>query len=510
MSGALPQTDDAAYEPATGGALGKKGIGWAIFEFARNPYYNVIVISLFAPFFADQVVGANEIAKASAVLEAGEVLGEDVIEQAKATGQTVVSIMIAAAGFIMAFCAPVLGSMLDRGGYMKPPLIAAVGLLALTTACLWFVVPGAPGAVWLGVFLMATGYILYSILEIFHNAMLPMSGRPKSLPVISGIGLAMGNVAGLTLVLSITIILASDGGPLVDIGTDQAQHLRIMGPIVALWFVLFVIPFFLLMPDIKKTPDRSWRKAAGAVFEKEVDEAGAPIGLIKKARTYVVELFRLNPNVMRFLVGRMIYADGIGALLTLGSVYVGLFLSWGPSQLGIYNVVGGVCAVIGALGAGFADQKFGPKKSIIVELSVLITVLFFQLSITKDSILFGLIPSDHVVWEGSLFPTLTDTVYFLMIIPAGLALGSCISSSRYMLLHIAPPKEIGRFFGFYAMAGSVTIWVAPLAVGLVTWLTGDLRIGMSGLGLLFIIGLWIVSGVKADKTPEHLKEKPTH
>jgi len=60
------------------------------------------------------------------------------------------------------------------------------------------------------------------------------------------------------------------------------------------------------------------------------------------------------------------------------------------------------------------------------------------------------------------------------------------------------------------MAGSVTIWVAPLIVGLVTWLTGDPRIGMSGLGLLFIAGLWIILGVKADKTPEHLKENPSH
>jgi UMF1 family MFS transporter len=509
MSGAPVQIDDAAYEPATGGAFGKKGIGWGIFEFARNPYYNVIVISIFAPFFASEVVGAAQIAKATAALAEGEVLSQEAIDNARSVGQSVVSFMIAAAGFVMAFCAPVLGSMLDRGGYMKPPLIGAVLMLALTTACLWFVRPGAAGAVWLGVILMATGYIVYSILEIFHNAMLPMAGAPKSLPVISGIGLAMGNIAGLSLVLAITIFLAGNDGPLVNIGTDEFQNMRIMGPIVAVWFLVFVIPFFLLMPDIKKTPERSWRKAAAAVFANETDDAGQNVGLIKKSYQYVLELFRLNPNVMRFLVGRMIYADGIGALLTLGSVYVGLFLGWTASQLGIYNVVGGLCAVVGALIAGFSDQRFGPKKSIIVELSVLIIVLFVQLSITKESLLFGLIPSSHIVWEGSLFPTLTDTVYFFMIIPAGLALGSCISSSRYMLLHIAPPKEIGRFFGFYAMAGSVTIWVAPLAVGVVTWLTGDLRIGMSGLGILFVAGLWIVSGVKAGKTPTYLEERQT-
>jgi len=238
---------------------------------------------------------------------------------------------------------------------------------------------------------MATGYIIYAILEIFHNAMLPMSGQPKSLPVISGNGLAMGNFAGLCVVLAMTVLLTSEGGPLVDIATDKAQNFRIIGPIVALWFVVFVIPFFLLMPDIEKTPDRGWRKAAKAVFAKEVDDAGKPMGLVRQAYTYVSDLFRLNPNVMRYLFGRMIYADGIGALLTLGSVYVGVFLGWSAGQLGIYNVVGGVCAVIGALIAGYVDQRLGPKKSIIIELSLLIAVLTLQLSITKTHLFFGLI-----------------------------------------------------------------------------------------------------------------------
>lgn len=483
MSGAIPPSDDAAYVPATGRALGKKGIGWGIFEFARNPYYNVIVISIFAPFFAANVVGDG------------------------ANGQSVVAITIAIAGVIMAVCAPIIGSMMDRGGYMKPPLAILVLLLSLTSMGLWFVKPGAPGSIILGVSLMATGYIIYSILEIFHNAMLSMSARPSSLSAVSGIGLAMGNFAGLFMLLAIGHYFAGNDGPLVPIGTENYEHLRISGPIVAVWFLVFVTPFFLLMPDIQKTPERSWRKSARDVFATDITEEGQE-RLLTKGVNYVKELFRLNPNVMRFLVGRMIYADGIGALLTLGSVYVGGFLGWSASQLIFYNVVGGFCAVIGALSAGFMDKVLGPKKSLIIELSVLIGVLAFQLSITKDAILFGLVPSGHIVWEGGIFPTLTDLIYFLMIFPAGIMLGACISSSRYMLLHIAPPKQIGQFFGFYAMAGSVTIWVAPLAVGVITWLTGDQRIGMSGLGLLFITGLWIILGVKADKTPEHLKEKP--
>ena len=32
-----------------GGALGRTGFSWAIFELARNPYYILIVIYIFAP-----------------------------------------------------------------------------------------------------------------------------------------------------------------------------------------------------------------------------------------------------------------------------------------------------------------------------------------------------------------------------------------------------------------------------------------------------------------------------
>ncbi|MEO1475844.1 MAG: MFS transporter [Pseudomonadota bacterium] len=92
-----------------------------------------------------------------------------------------------------------------------------------------------------------------------------------------------------------------------------------------------------------------------------------------------------------------------------------------------------------------------------------------------------------------------------MLIPASMMLGALITSSRYMLVHIAPPEQIGRFFGFYAMAGSVTVWIGPGLVALMTTISGDQRIGMSGLGMLFIIGLIIILGVKADKTPEHMK-----
>ncbi len=473
------EAEKAGYEQATGTAFGKKGLGWAIFEFARNPYYNVIVISLYAPYFSKFVVGDET------------------------QGQAMVGWTITIAGVIMAVVAPIMGSLIDKGGHRKPPIFIALAILGLTAACLWYVKPGLSGAVPIGMALMATGYCAYTVAELLHNAMLPMAARPSSLPVVSGMGISLGNFASILFLVLLSIFITGTDTPLFGLNPENGETSRISGPLVALWLIIFIGPFFLFMPDIPKTPDRSWRKAMRASFS----ESEGVIALLKKAADYIQEMFRLNPNVMRYLVGRMVYADGIAALLTLGAVYVGGVLDWDANQLVLSGIVGGFCAVLGALFGGLMDQRLGPKRSIMIELSTIIVILTLQLSITSEALLFGLIPAGHEVWVDGPFPRLSDLTYVVMLIPASMMLGAVITSSRYMLVHIAPPDQIGQFFGFYAKAGSVTVWIGQGLVALMTTLSGDQRIGMSGLGLLFIIGLIIILGVKADKTPEHMKSQ---
>ncbi|MEL7480637.1 MAG: MFS transporter [Pseudomonadota bacterium] len=462
----------------TGKALGPKGIGWAIFEFARNPYYNVIVISLFAPYFAREIAGGE------------------------AEGQAVVAWTIALAGLVMAIAAPILGSMIDTGGTRKPPVFLSLATLGITSACLWFIEPSLPGAVPLGMALMALGYVAYTVSELFHNAMLPMAARPSSLPVVSGMGISLGNFASILFLVLMTIFITGPEVPALGLDPDNGETSRISGPLIALWLSIFIVPFFVLMPDIKKTPDRSWRKAARGL----IADRGGLSAQARGATEYVVSLFRLNPNVMRYLIGRMIYADGVAALLTLGSVYVGGVLKWDENQLVLSGIIGALCAVFGALSGGLLDQRIGPKQTILLELSLLIVVLVMQLSITEDALLFGLVPAGQIVWEGGPFPRLCDVVYLGLLVPASMTLGALITSSRYMLVHIAPPSQIGQFFGFYAMAGSITVWIGPGLVGLMTTLSGDQRIGMSGLAILFVVGFFIIRTVEAGRTPTYATE----
>ncbi|MEL7040328.1 MAG: MFS transporter [Pseudomonadota bacterium] len=474
-------------EAATGAAFGIKGLAWAIFEWARNPYYNIIVIYVFTPYFARDVVGGG------------------------AAGQTVVANTIAVAGLIMAVIAPILGVVVDKGGRKKLFLFFVLLMIGVCAMGLGYVTPGAPGGVIIGMALLATAYCCYTISELLHNALLPAAGAPSALPMISGMGLAMGNIAGVLMLVG--LIAASNLSEWVQAQPGQIGPLS--GPIVAVWLGLFIIPFFLFMPD-RLGSLGSWRKGAIETFTPPNFKLwGGPAGLNYlwsgpiNSWQFVVQKFRESPNVMKFLLARMIYADGLAVLLTLGGVYVAGVLGWGFTEVMVYGVVGSLIGALGGIVGGWLDGGLGPKRALIVELSAILVILVLQLSITQESLLFGLIPAGHDVWTGmgtGLFTSLADIVYFLLIIPAAISIVACISSSRYMLVHISPPERIGEFFGFYAMAGSVTVWIGPLVVGVMTAAFNDQRIGFSGIALLFLLGLiGIAFFVDADKTPEHQK-----
>lgn len=482
MAGVAVNISDDEDTGVTGGPFGIKGIAWAIFEWARNPYYNVIVIYVFTVYFANEVVGSGT------------------------EGQATVADTIKWAGLVMAVLAPLLGAIVDRGGGKKVFIFLTLALLGVCSFGLGFVTPELPGAVPIGMTLLIVGYCTYTLSEILHNSLLPVAGAPKALPLISGLGLFMGNIAGVIMLI----------GLLVFSGSTLVSSVGGIGPfsafIVAIWLAVFIIPFFLFMPDHKGSAG-TWSGAIKDVFGKQNtgdDTTGNPL---LSPVYFVKDKFTEYPNVMRYLLARMIYADGIAVLLTIGAVYVSGVLGWTGTEVIAFGIMGSLFGALGGFVGGTLDRWFGPKRALIIELTTICIILTIQVSVTKDAILFGLIPAGHDIWTGfgtGMFTSLADVFYVSMIVPAGIMIVSCISSSRYMLVHVAPPDRIGEFFGFYAMAGSVTVWIGPMVVAYMTRAYDSQRIGMISVMSLFFVGLAILFTVRADKTPEHLKENPSY
>ena len=466
-----------------GGALGKTGFAWAVFEWARNPYYLLIVIYIFAPYFARDIIGADLIAS-------GELdhLGQDEARNAaNAQGQATIASVTKWAGIIAALTAPFLGAALDRGGRLKPLL--AVFLVSITTcsALLWFAQPegqGLPaGAV---MALLVIAYVSFTYSEVTHNSMLSVAGTKDRLSMISGLGLGLGNLAATLIFVALVLLFVLPemiGWPFAEpqfgIDTSEFEHVRIAGPICAVWLAAFSIPFFLHAND-PGMPGASWRRAV-------VDGARSVVKTLREAAQY--------RELMKYLLARMFYADGMAALLALGAVYVALFLEWGFLEMLCYAIFASAWAFLGGVFGGWLDHKVGVKNALIIEIVGMVAAMLVQWSLTQESLFFGMI-DNFQVWDGLVFQTLSDLTYLGLISVVAVTVTASISSSRTMLVTLAPPGRSGEFFGLFAIAGTITVWMGPLLVQYFTLWFNDQRIGMASITILFAIGFGFLLSVR--------------
>ena len=109
---------DERMTARVGGVMAPPGFSWALFEFARNPYFMLIVTYVFPPYFAQYVIG-------------DPVLGQATVAEATKW-----------AGIIGALSAPVLGAMMDRGGRRKPLMAVFLCMLMISAVSLWWSLPG--------------------------------------------------------------------------------------------------------------------------------------------------------------------------------------------------------------------------------------------------------------------------------------------------------------------------------------------------------------------------------
>ncbi|MBL4759091.1 MAG: MFS transporter, partial [Rhizobiales bacterium] len=306
-----------------------------------------------------------------------------------------------------------------------------------------------------------------------------------------GLGWAMGYAGGLIcLVIVLAFFSASpDTGktmlgflPWFGLDPETYEGARATGPFTAIWYILFVIPLFLLTPDTARNFDIP---NFGAALRSGVADLRETFANLKN-----------YGNVVRYLVSRMIYADGLVALFAFGGIYGASVFGWSITELGIFGILLTIAGLIGALVGGRLDDSLGPK--IIIQISLVILALgsLGILSIDKDTIFF-IIPVAHEAGAGGgAFSTLPEQVYLALGAVIGFAAGPVQAASRTLLIRVAPPEKLTQFFGLFALTGKVTSFIGPTLVGIVTAVSGSQRIGISILLVFFAIGFVGLFGVR--------------
>jgi len=457
--------------------MSKGAVGWALYEWARNPYVIICTIYVFAPYLASRVIG-------------------DPIE-----GQAQIASLNKWAGLAIALFAPFVGAAADRAGRRKIPLGIITGFMAACIAMLWFVQPGGgvfPEWIWFPLLLVIG--MAFPLTEALHNAMLSGATTPRLLPHVSGLGLALGNAASVFMLIFTLWFLAFPGN--VDwsfiprepaFGLDPAtfEPQRFVALMCAGWLVVFTIPMMLWTADTTK--GMPWIQAGREGF-------GAVVATLRKIN-------RERPDIVRFLAARMLYVDGKTAILISGGVYAAGMMHWGFIEMVIYGIAISIVAVLGGFVGGWLDAWIGPKRAIQLEIGVTALALIAMASFQRDTMFFFIHPSLEPVWAFPYFRTLPEIVYFGVVSFIAVSITAAYASSRTLMTRISPPEMIGELFGIYALAGTATVWMGPLLVDTLTrWAKINapewaLQIGFGSIVLLLIGGFIILWDVKEPAAP---------
>ncbi len=439
-------------------------VGWVLFDWATQPFYTLVVTFLFAPYFVNGFLADP------------------------AHGQTIWAYATGAAQLVAALLAPVLGAIVDAGLPRKPWIAGFSVLLIAGLSGLWFAVPGELWLVPVVLISFGIATIGAELATVFTNAMMPGLVSDKRLGTLSGIGWAVGYVGGLVSLALIAGLVVADPNtgktllglpPVLPLDAVTREGDRLVGPFSALWYLVFVLPLFLFTPD---RPD----KVSGNVVQ-------AGLGQLLRA---VKDLVRNHGAIALFLIARMLYADGLGAVFAFGGIYAGSVFGWGATELGLFGIVLTIAGTIGAGLGGMLDDRAGSKTVIVTALCLFIVASVGVLSIDPDEVLFFVPVAPKIAGSGP-FSSAGEQAYLAFAILIGLAAGPIQASSRTLLARLCPPDKTTEFFGFYAFSGKITAFAAPLAIGVVTAATDSQRLGISAALAFLLIGLLLLLRVRA-------------
>ncbi len=455
----LPEAPDRASRRAI--------FAWILFDPACQPYFTLITTFVFAPYFATAVAATP------------------------AEGQALWGFATGAAGLVIALCSPVLGAIADASGRRKPWIVLFGAMLMGGASLLWFATPGDASRIPLILAAFAIGTIGVEFATVFNNAMMPSLVPAEKLGRLSGTGWAMGYLGGLvSLAIMLGFFATQPDTGLTLLGTPPAFGLdaasregdRLSGPFTAVWFALLVWPLLFLVPD---------------------PPAGLPPGAaiqvgLGNIRALLPRL-RARPTLARFLIANMLYADGLVALFAFGGIYAAGVFGWGAIQIGLFGIALTITGTIGALAGGRLDDRLGARTVIRGALACLILACVGLLSLSRDALLFGLVPTAPA---HGLFATLPERFYLGLGLLIGLVAGPLQAASRTLLVRLAPEAHLAECFGLFALSGKITSFAAPTSVAIVTAATGSQRVGVAVLLAFFSAGALLLRRLEAQPERE--------
>jgi|TARA_Y100001968_G_scaffold77281_1_gene68606 UMF1 family MFS transporter len=405
----------------------KKILNFALYDFANSAFTTIIITFIFSTYFAKQIA-PNPV-----------------------LGQSYWGWAIGTTGILVAIIGPILGSYADKKNFTEFFIKLFTIICISLTTLLWFSKPSEKYLLFT-LIIVALANFFYELSLIFYNSILKRISKTSDLGKSSGFSFALGYIGGiLILIICIKIFIDNDVLPF-GLSKENSENIRATSIVVAVWYLIFSIPFLF-----------SLKKKINNKIELSSDN-------IKKIKDLIWNN-GLN-NLGKFLIARMLYADGLNAIIVMGGIFaVGVF-NLEIKDLLILSILMNVTAFIGAIVGGYANDKFSSKSVIIFSL-------------------LGLIISSSII----LF--VKSQLFFLIFAAInGFFIGPIQSASRVFITKSIDENNQASGFGLFALSGKLTSFIGPLLVSTITYISSSQRIGFSSAIILLLIGLLILLKVK--------------
>ncbi|WP_462322074.1 MFS transporter [Halochromatium sp.] len=354
-----------------------------------------------------------------------------------------------AASLILVLSAPVLGALADQLGAKKRFLLGFTLLGLLATGSLFWVDVGQ----WqLALLLYLAGLLGFFGSNIFNDALITDVSEPRDYERASSLAYALGYLGGgLLFAFFVLLVLMPERFGLAD--ESAAVRLSFLG--VAIWWALFTLPLLLWVPESTGLGRRRFRAAVRGAFGE-------------LALTF--RQIRQLPNSFLFLLAYWFYIDGVDTVMFMAVKY-GLDLGFPSSSLMVALLITQFVGFPAALVFGRLGARFGPKPAILLAIAVYVLVIGAASQMSRVEHFYGL------------------------AIAIGLVQGGIQALSRALFASLIPAGQTAELFGFYNMVGKFAAVLGPFLVGTAAVLTGDPRLALLPILLLFLIGaglLWRV------------------
>ena len=420
---------------------------WAFYDWANSVYPLVISTAVFPIYYMALFVESDYI----------DFLGLNLKNTA------LIQYVTSFTFFLLALMIPLMSGIADFLGNKKNFMKFFVYTGSFSCIALYFF---DLNNIYSGIFFYLLALFSFWASLVFYNSYLPDIVKPEDHDRASALGYSYGYFGSVILLLiNIVMINYPDFFGFENSGLGKLQAMKVSFVTVGIWWLLFSQYSFYFLPSKKNNINIVSGLKKSIIFS----------GFNELYNVWII--LKKNKYIKQFLIAFFTFSTAVQTIVLIATYFGENEINWmeGEKTTGliISMLLIQLIAIVGSIGGAMISKKLGNAKTLII----------FNISWFIICIIAYFIES--------------TTEFYIVACMVGLVMGGIQSLSRSTYSKLIPKTEkTCSFFSFYQMCMIVSIVLGTFLSGIIDQLTGSIRSSILLFASLFLVGSFLLKGLK--------------